>query len=259
MPRAAAVAVAPPARPGSRPGCSPAAAAAGGQPRSGLWPPPSGDAGSPPLPAAFIAAALRGRSASDRPPAKTARPARADLAGASAPDDLVPLRRANAAVARPKPASRKLAAATEPGLDRLVRIRPGDLGFTPPRTPVAARVKRSTAQRNRAGAYVRTTITCDAELGKPVLPRHFDQEAIDASGRSRRLRPRPADQPAAQPWQAPARCLTPPRPPSPSSNRRYPQLKGRLARGSAGPGHQPPRSPRRGASGHRPGPAQSSA
>ena len=130
-----------------------------------------------------------------------------DLPGPRKADRPVHLRRilvystANAAGAA-KARARKLAAAAE-DLNRLVRT--AGTRFHPTADAVAARVKAITTQR-RAGAYVRTTITCDA-AGKPVLSWHFDQAAIDAVGRSRRL-VRPADQPGPRPGQ-PRRGLPP--------------------------------------------------
>jgi hypothetical protein len=104
-----------------------------------------------------------------------------DLPGPRKADPPVHLRRilvystANAAGAA-KARARKLASATE-DLNRLVRT--AGTRFHPTADAVAARVKAITTKR-RAGAYVRTAITCDA-AGKPVLSWHFDQEAIDAS------------------------------------------------------------------------------
>ncbi len=104
-----------------------------------------------------------------------------DLPGPRKADPPVHLRRilvyspANAAGAA-KARARKLAAATG-DLNRLVRT--AGTRFHPTADAVAARVKAITAKR-RAGAYVRTAITCDA-AGKPVLSWHFDQAAIDAS------------------------------------------------------------------------------
>ena len=50
--------------------------------------------------------------------------------------------------------------------------------FHPTADAVAARAK-TIAVKRRAGAYLRTVITCDA-TGKPTLSWHFDQAAIDA-------------------------------------------------------------------------------
>ena len=50
--------------------------------------------------------------------------------------------------------------------------------FHPTADAVAARAETIAAKR-RAGAYLRTVITCDA-TGKPALSWHFDQAAIDA-------------------------------------------------------------------------------
>jgi hypothetical protein len=104
-----------------------------------------------------------------------------DLPGPRKADPPVHLRRilvystANAAGAA-KARARKLAsAAGDPG--RLVRT--AGTRFHPTADAVAARVKAITAKR-RAGAYVRTAITCDA-ADKPVLSWHFDQAAIDPS------------------------------------------------------------------------------
>ncbi len=82
---------------------------------------------------------------------------------------------ANAAGAA-KARARKLATATG-DLNRLVRT--AGTRFHPTTDAVAARVTAITTHR-RAGAYVRTAITCDA-AGKPVLSWHFGQAAIDAS------------------------------------------------------------------------------
>jgi hypothetical protein len=104
-----------------------------------------------------------------------------DLPGPRKADPPVHLRRilvystANAAGAA-KARARKLASATE-DLNRLVRT--AGTRFHPTADAVAARVKAITTKR-RAGAYVRTAITCDAD-GKPALSWHFDQAAIDAS------------------------------------------------------------------------------
>ena len=104
-----------------------------------------------------------------------------DLPGPRKADPPVHLRRilvyssANAAGAA-KARARKLAAAAD-DLDRLVRT--AGTRFHPTADAVAARVKTITTKR-RAGACVRTTITCDT-TGKPVLSWHFDQAAIDAS------------------------------------------------------------------------------
>src|SRR5258708_17698262 len=103
-----------------------------------------------------------------------------DLPGPRKADPPVHLRRilvsspANAAGAA-RARARKLASATE-DLDRLVRT--AGTRFHPTADAVAARVKAITTKR-RAGACVRTAITCDAD-GKPVLSWHFDQAAIDA-------------------------------------------------------------------------------
>jgi len=104
-----------------------------------------------------------------------------DLPGPRKADPPVHLRRilvystANAAGAASARA-RKLATAAG-DLDRLVRT--AGTRFHPTADAVAARVKAITTKR-RAGAYVRTAITCDA-AGKPVLSWHFDQAVIDAS------------------------------------------------------------------------------
>ena len=104
-----------------------------------------------------------------------------DLPGPRKADPPVHLRRilvhstANAAGAA-KARARKLASATE-DLNRLVRT--AGTRFHPTADAVAARVKAITTKR-RAGAFLRTAITCDAD-GKPVLSWHFDQAAIDAS------------------------------------------------------------------------------
>jgi Domain of unknown function (DUF4277) len=104
-----------------------------------------------------------------------------DLAGPRKTDPPVHLRRilvystANAAGAA-KARARKLASAAG-DLDRLVRT--AGTRFHPTADAVAARVKAITTHR-RAGAYVRTAITCDA-AGKPVLSWHFDQAATGTS------------------------------------------------------------------------------
>ena len=103
-----------------------------------------------------------------------------DLHGPRKTDPPVHLRRilvystANAE-GQAKARARKLATAAEE-LDRLVRT--AGTRFHPTAGAVAARA-RTIAAKRRAGAYLRTVITCDA-TGKPALSWHFDQAAIDA-------------------------------------------------------------------------------
>src|SRR5216684_2216496 len=129
----------------------------------------------------YIAGRDAGKPAAARGSYRVAEDGGMDLPGPRKADPPVHLRRilvystANATGAA-KARARKLAAAAG-DLDRLVRT--AGTRFHPTADAVAARVKAITTHR-RAGAYLRTAITCDA-AGKPVLSWHSGQAAIDAS------------------------------------------------------------------------------